>query len=235
MKKLLAIAATTAAVLFTTATNKAMVINTDDSTITIKGRTYYTAIDEVLPKATSREATAYQHLKEKGYSDETIAGILGNFMQESMMDPATVQWSNGEGYGLAQWSYTNCPKMLNYLHDHGVSQLDSYIVYLADNNAFDTESFKAVLGDYNENRMIELELDFLDEEIQQQYYINGFARHGLSLDDFKNLSDVYAATMLFHNVVEASNDSSEALMKRYYNAVEIYEQIKGGSLMSKLN
>ena len=234
MKRLFATAATIAAVLLTTATNKAMTINTDDSTITIKGRTYYTAIDEVLPKATSREAVAYQHLKDKGYSDEAIAGILGNFMHESMLDPAMVQWSNGEGYGLAQWSYTLCPKMLNYLYDHGMYQLDSYIVSLADNNSFSTDSFKAVLGDYDENRMIELELDFLDEEIQQQYYENGFNRHGMSLEGFKQLTDIYTATVVFHNVVEASNDSYDVLMQRYYEAAAIYEQIKEGSLMYKL-
>lgn len=42
-------------------------------------------------------------LKKEGFSEESIAGILGNLQQESGIDPTVVQ-SNGVGHGLAQWS-----------------------------------------------------------------------------------------------------------------------------------
>ena len=42
---------------------------------------------------------AYQFFYRQGFSDEQIAGILGNFIQESGLDPNIV----GYGVGIAQW------------------------------------------------------------------------------------------------------------------------------------
>ena len=46
----------------------------------------------------------YRYFKSLGWTDEGIAGVLGNMQQESGVNPAAVE-SNGEGHGLAQWSF----------------------------------------------------------------------------------------------------------------------------------
>jgi len=45
----------------------------------------------------------WQTLLGKGFTKEAIAGVLGNFQQESGIDPTSEQ-ANGVGKGLAQWS-----------------------------------------------------------------------------------------------------------------------------------
>ena len=48
----------------------------------------------------------WDYMKGKGWTDYAIAGLLGNFMRESSMDPTCIEvGNNNEGHGLAQWSY----------------------------------------------------------------------------------------------------------------------------------
>ncbi len=53
----------------------------------------------------------YSYLKHKGWSDNAIAGMLGNIQHESSMNPGRWEGDNvgsGPGYGLVQWTpYTN--------------------------------------------------------------------------------------------------------------------------------
>jgi hypothetical protein len=42
---------------------------------------------------------AYQFFKRQGFSNEQVAGILGNFIQESGLDPS----KTGNAIGIAQW------------------------------------------------------------------------------------------------------------------------------------
>ena len=46
---------------------------------------------------------AYNYFVQKGLTDYQAAGILGNLMQESHVDPTEVQ-PNGPGKGIAQWN-----------------------------------------------------------------------------------------------------------------------------------
>lgn len=46
---------------------------------------------------------AYNYFVGKGLTDYQAAGIIGNLMQESHVNPADVQ-ANGVGHGIAQWS-----------------------------------------------------------------------------------------------------------------------------------
>lgn len=46
----------------------------------------------------------WNFFKAKGFSNEAIAGIMGNIHQESSMNPAAIE-SNGQGHGLCQWSF----------------------------------------------------------------------------------------------------------------------------------
>ena len=49
---------------------------------------------------------AWNFYQEEGFSEEATAGILGNFMRESKMNPAAEEIGNKIGYGIAQWSFT---------------------------------------------------------------------------------------------------------------------------------
>lgn len=49
---------------------------------------------------------AWNFYKNEGFSDEATAGVLGNFMRESRMEPNVEEYRTRVGYGLAQWSYT---------------------------------------------------------------------------------------------------------------------------------
>lgn len=55
-------------------------------------------------KGNSNVEKTWNFLKEKGFSDEGSAGIIGNFMVESQLDPlAGEAGGNGGGRGIAQW------------------------------------------------------------------------------------------------------------------------------------
>ena len=49
-----------------------------------------------------RAKVAFQFYKSKGFSDSGAAYMVGNLMQESMLDPAA-NGDNGNAWGLAQW------------------------------------------------------------------------------------------------------------------------------------
>src|ERR1700677_3602014 len=52
----------------------------------------------------SNEEAAYDYFVGKGLKSFQAAGIVGNLMQESDVDPSSVQYGGGPGRGIAQWS-----------------------------------------------------------------------------------------------------------------------------------
>lgn len=61
-----------------------------------------------------------------GFTEESVAGILGNLEQESGVNPKVVQ-SNGVGHGLAQWSTggrwdTGTPNLVAYADKEGLDR-----------------------------------------------------------------------------------------------------------------
>lgn len=52
----------------------------------------------------SNEQKAFDFFVSKGLSKKQAAGIVGNFDQESGMDPTIKQLGGGPGRGIAQWS-----------------------------------------------------------------------------------------------------------------------------------
>jgi hypothetical protein len=52
----------------------------------------------------SPEHTAFNYFVSKGLSKVQAAGIIGNLMQESSVNPGAVQYGGGPGRGIAQWS-----------------------------------------------------------------------------------------------------------------------------------
>lgn len=51
----------------------------------------------------SNEEKVWNYFKTKGFSDQAVAGILGNLKQESGVDPTKKQSGGGPGRGLMQW------------------------------------------------------------------------------------------------------------------------------------
>jgi hypothetical protein len=52
----------------------------------------------------SNEVNAYNYFISQGLSAAQSAGIVGNLMQESDVDPTIAQYGGGPGRGIAQWS-----------------------------------------------------------------------------------------------------------------------------------
>jgi hypothetical protein len=52
----------------------------------------------------SSQKTAYNFFVSKGLSKDQAAGIVGNLIQESSVDPTAVEYGGGPGRGIAQWS-----------------------------------------------------------------------------------------------------------------------------------
>jgi uncharacterized membrane protein YgcG len=48
--------------------------------------------------------SAFNYFVSRGLTEEQSAGIVGNLMQESNLNPDTVQLGGGPGRGIAQWS-----------------------------------------------------------------------------------------------------------------------------------
>src|SRR5262249_23226747 len=53
---------------------------------------------------TANEKAAYGFFVAKGLKSYQAAGIVGNLMQESGVDPTVYQYGGGPGRGIAQWS-----------------------------------------------------------------------------------------------------------------------------------
>ncbi|GGC84235.1 phage tail tip lysozyme [Enterococcus wangshanyuanii] len=60
----------------------------------------------------------WQFFKEKGWSVESIAGMLGNMQSESGIMPDIDEISGGGGYGLVQW--TPKSKLVDWCNDRGL-------------------------------------------------------------------------------------------------------------------
>lgn len=71
------------------------------------------SIDTNLEGNDNAEKTWNFYIKQ-GFSEEATAGIMGNFMQESRLDPNIVEFGNGIGYGIAQWSFTRRTDLENW-------------------------------------------------------------------------------------------------------------------------
>jgi hypothetical protein len=56
------------------------------------------------PHVSNNESIAFSYFVNKGLTDVQSAGIIGNLMQESGMDPTIYQYGGGEGRGIAQWN-----------------------------------------------------------------------------------------------------------------------------------
>ena len=70
---------------------------------------YYSSTNIIIQRqlvGSTNVERAWNFYQEEGFSEEATAGILGNFIRESKMNPAAEEIGNKIGYGIAQWSFT---------------------------------------------------------------------------------------------------------------------------------
>ena len=94
---------------------------------------------EVRTKATNQTQIAGSNNVEKawnfyisqGFSKEATAGILGNYMRESRMNPSIVERGNNIGFGIAQWSFARRINLVTWLNknNYAASSLEGQLRY----------------------------------------------------------------------------------------------------------
>lgn len=101
----------------------------------------------------NNEQTAFNYFVAKGLTKAQAAGIVGNLIQESSVNPNAVQYGGGPGRGIAQWSVGGrwdhgTDSVAHYASAHGVSrwalktQLD-FIWWELNNYGYGFSSLKA--------------------------------------------------------------------------------------------
>ena len=59
----------------------------------------------------------HSYLKTRGWTETAIAGLLGNFQQESGINPALEEAGSHNGYGLGQWSFERRVRLEAYCRE----------------------------------------------------------------------------------------------------------------------
>lgn len=76
--------------------------------------------------------TAFSYLVDKGYSPSAAAGIVGNLVQESGINPVVNPGDSGTAHGIAQWRGDRYVGLLDYAKGHNASanELTTQLDYL---------------------------------------------------------------------------------------------------------
>lgn len=144
--------------------------------------------------AYANEKTVYDYFVGKGLTNFQAAGVVGNLIQESGLDPTIHQYNNGPGRGLAQWSAgarwdtTQGDNVKDYAAQHGNQDVYS----------------------------LALQLDFI------WYELTTFDNYGLA--DLKASNTIESATQAFEDKFEGcvyANYPVCALPQRITNAKAI--------------
>lgn len=131
---------------------------------------------------TEQEKNAWQvwaFLKDKGYTEQAAAAILGNMQGESGIYPDKDEVGSGIGYGLVQWTASN-----------GVTPGRTYIQQKLD--------AAGITGDY---RLIETQMKLLEWDMFNGQYIQT-GGYPYSPSEFKQLTNIATATMAFERNFE---------------------------------
>ncbi|MGX7111837.1 phage tail tip lysozyme [Gemella cuniculi] len=109
---------------------------------------------------------AWNFYQVEGFSEESIAGILGNYMRESGMDPTVEEKGNNIGYGIAQWSFTRRTDLENWSKQNNflVSSLEGQL------NFSMHEMKKMKFGKYNLEEFKKIKDVKLATEIFEQHF-----------------------------------------------------------------
>lgn len=88
---------------------------------------------------------AWNFYISQGFSKEATAGILGNYMRESRMNPSIVERGNNIGFGIAQWSFARRINLVTWLNknNYAASSLEGQLRFSI------VEMQKMSFGKYN--------------------------------------------------------------------------------------
>jgi len=147
----------------------------------------------------STKEKIWNFLKQKGCSDFTASGILGNLEKESETFNVTDnekgydEPTNGSGYGIVQWTFTDRQgPLMNWTAENGL--------------------------DYH---TLEGQLNFMWYEMNNNY--------GGMMPELLGATSTDEATMTFHDNYEGSGDGEEGLQKRRDFAARTYNEFSGKS------
>ena len=165
--------------------------------------TQYTNVDSSSVNTSNKsEVKSYiwNYLKSKGYSDASAAAIIGNIQQES--DFVVNNSGMGNAKGLCQWEGSRFTDLKSYASKNGKDWTD-----------------------------IQVQLDFMESEMADNFksytgwtksYSSG-ANYGWSekvtLDSFKNNTNINEATQIFEQVFERASIPRMSTRQEYANAV----------------
>ena len=138
-------------------------------------------------------------LVEQGYSEISVAGIMGNIDGESGFRPGAIE-GNGEGYGLCQWSFGRKTKLINYAKSKGKEWKDE-----------------------------DIQIEFLMKEIKKgsSYFQMSGTHYGYTYDSWRNAKSVEEATKAFMAVFERPNMTVAHTEGRVSAAEKYYKQFHG--------
>ena len=138
----------------------------------------------------------------QGYSEISVAGLMGNIHQESGgFNPAIVEnGGSGEGIGLIQWSYGRRKKLENYA---------------------------AAMGNHWTD--VNIQLDYLLMELRggSEYAEDGWNGASDARQQWENATNIEEATRIFSKEFERPNEKYENIENRIHWANVYYEQFQG--------
>ncbi|SLN00286.1 Phage peptidoglycan binding endopeptidase [Brachybacterium faecium] len=148
---------------------------------------------------TEQEKNAWEiwvFLKDRGWSEQAVAGVLGNMEQESGIMPDISEGGGGPGYGLVQWTSPNASESGR---DYVQRKLKT----------------AGIKGDY---RTIKVQLQLLEWDMLNGQYIPT-SEYPYSASQFKKLTDITTATVAFERNFErpaATHPERVSMAKSWY-------------------
>ena len=179
--------------------------------------------------AVSNEEQIWVYLRGQGFSQPAAAAIMGNLESESSYLPNNLENTVNKTTGLTDEEFTA-------MVDNGTitreefARSDEYGVYANKMYGYGLAgwtwyTYKEELYDLAKERGTSVgdlytQLEFLVKTTLQMK----------KLGDFKNSTDVEAATILFHNVYENSSSTQAMIMKRVERAQAVFDKYGDASV-----
>ena len=174
-------------------------------------------------RAVSNQEQVWVYLRGQGLSQAAVAGIMGNIEAESNYQPDNLENSSNRKASITDAAFTA-------LVDDGTvsreefARSETYGLYSEGMYGYGLAqwtwyTYKEDLYDFAKDRGssigdLEMQLDFL-------LYSAGKKKE---LADYKNATDVIAATVLFHNVYENSSSTAEMIADRVQRAQAVFAE-----------
>lgn len=172
-----------------------------------------------------------------GLTEEQAAGVLGNMMSESGLNPAKHEisavnsyqpgfdlehnTSNAYGLGLIQWSFGRRTQMYAYVKSKNASLLKYLEDYAKYSTNLDGEGFLKAAGNEVANELIQYEMEFLRDELKNNGSYSGI---------YKTNSVREAAQYFLEHVEIPANPTLAAHPERATQAESFYKEYAGKTI-----